>query len=246
MPTIADAVAAYERQDYAAARAVAAGLLPANHPQAHYLLGLMHSYGEGGLADPAAAAGHFRAAADIGHPGAMFSLAALYAQGRGVDQNYAEAKHWYTRAAEAGNPDGLYQLGVMHQYGQGVPADLDVAAAHWERAAAAGQPRAMMTLGRLYAAGRPGRAAEPGRAAFWFFQAWQAGEDEAERDIVQVRQALEDAAAAGDPTAQNALGLILRFGHDDPAAAREWFDRAAAQGHEEAGRMLAYLSERGS
>lgn len=245
MPTINEAVAAYERADFPAARAAAAALLPSNHPQAHYLLGLMDSYGEGGPADPAAAASHFRHAADAGHPGAMFSLAALYAQGRGVPQNYADAKGWYTRAAEAGNPDGLFQLGVMHRHGQGVPADADAAAALWERAAAAGQPRAMLALGRLYAEGAEGRAADPGLAAYWFFQAWQAGEDDAEHDIVGVREALETAADGGSASAQLALGLLLCFGHDDPAAAAPWFDLAAGQDHPEGVRMLAYLYETG-
>ncbi|MBX9585174.1 MAG: sel1 repeat family protein, partial [Gemmataceae bacterium] len=243
MPTIADAVAAYERADFAAARELAAGLLSSGHPQAHYLLGLMDSYGEGGPADPAAAATHFRAAA--GHPGAMFNLAALFAQGRGVPQSFADAKAWYTRAAEAGNPDGLYQLGVMHEHGQGVPADLDAAAALWERAAAAGQPRAMLALGRLYADGGPGRSVDPGLAAYWFFQAWQAGEDEAEHDIIRVREALEAAADGGSASAQLALGLLLCFGHDDPAAAAPWFDLAAGQDHPEGVRMLAYLYETG-
>ncbi|MBX9625455.1 MAG: sel1 repeat family protein [Gemmataceae bacterium] len=245
MPSIADAVAAYERHDFAAARSLAAALLPSNHTQAHYLLGLMHSYGEGGPADPASAASHFRAAADAGHPGAMFNLAALFAQGRGVPQSFAEARAWYARAAEAGNPDGLYQLGVMHQHGQGVPADLDAAAAHWERAASAGQPRAMTALGRLYADGGPGRSVDPGLAAYWFFQAWQAGEDEAEHDIIHVRDALEAAADGGSASAQLALGLVLCFGHDDPAAAAPWFDLAAAQDHPEGVRMLAYLYETG-
>ena len=245
MPSIADAIAAYERHDFGAARAIAAALLPSGHPQAHYLLGLLHSYGEGGPADPAAAAAHFRHAADAGHPGAMFSLAALHAQGRGVAPSFADARTWYARAAEAGNPDGLYQLGVMHEQGQGGPPDLGAAAAHWERAAAAGHPRAMTALGRLYADGGPGRSVDPGLAAYWFFQAWQAGEDEAEHDIVRVRDALHGAADAGSASAQLALGLLLCFGHDDPASAAPWFDLAAAQDHPEGVRMLAYLYETG-
>jgi TPR repeat protein len=103
----------------------------------------------------------------------------------------------------------------------------------------------MQHLGRLYAHGHAGRPKDPGIAAHWYFRSWQAGNNDVEADIIRVRQDLEDVAEAGFATAQNALGLILFFGHDDAEAAAPWFEKAAAAGHPEALRMLGYLFDSG-
>lgn len=110
--------------------------------------------------------------------------------------------------------------------------------------AAAGEPVAMYLLGRLAADRDSDRPRDPGLAGYWLFRAWQGGVD-AETDLVRVRADLEAAAAAGEPVAQTALGLILTFGEDAPAAARPWFEKAAAQDHAEAARMLGYLHGEG-
>ncbi|HXD86645.1 MAG TPA: tetratricopeptide repeat protein, partial [Urbifossiella sp.] len=86
---------------------------------------------------------------------------------------------------------------------------------------------------------------DPGLAAYWYFQAWQAGLDAVEQDIIRVRAELEAAAENGSAEAQNALGLLLCFGHDDPFTAAIWFERAAEQNHPEALRTLGYLAEGG-
>ena len=135
----------------------------------------------------------------------------------------------------------MVQLGRMDAAGEFAPADWSQAAQWWEKAAARGNGAAMLLLGRLHVDGIAGRAIDPGLAAHWFFQAWQAGENEAEQEIIRGRSALEEAARNGSANAQNALGLILCFGHDDPTSAAEQFERAAAQDHPESLRMLAYL-----
>ena len=111
--------------------------------------------------------------------------------------------------------------------------------------ARSGDPNAMQILGRWHAAGEAGCGRDPGLAAYWFFQAWQSGLDEAETDIIQVRADLEAAADVGSAEAQNALGLLLCFGHDEPAAAVVCFEMAAAQNHPEALRTLGFLYEGG-
>ena len=244
MPTIHDAVRAWQANDFVAARALCAALADTD-PHARYMLGSMASFGQGGPADPSAAAAEYRAAADAGHAVAAYCLGALYAQGRGVPPDLAEARRWYETAAAAGEPAALFRLGTMHATGEGVEADLAAARRWWERAAAAGHPGAMQALGRLYVAGEGGYPRDPGRAAEWFFRAWQGGQDDAEQDIIRVREALEDAAEGGAAAAQNALGLLFCFGHDDPAVAAAWFDRAAEQGYPEALRMLATLVAEG-
>lgn len=110
--------------------------------------------------------------------------------------------------------------------------------------AQAGEPVAMYLLGRLAADHDSDQPRDPAVAATWFFKAWQGGVD-AEQDIVRIRAELEAAVQAGSPVAQNALGLILMFGEDDPATARPWFEDAAAQNHPEALRMLGYIHGEG-
>ena len=111
--------------------------------------------------------------------------------------------------------------------------------------ARAGDCAAMQQLGRWHAAGVIGCTRDPGLAAYWFFQAWQRGFDAAEQDIILVRADLEVAAESGSAEAQNALGLLLCFGHDEPAAAADWFETAATQNHPEALRSLGSMSESG-
>ena len=123
--------------------------------------------------------------------------------------------------------------------------DFVPARTHCAQLARNGDARAMQLLGRWHATGDAGCARDSGLAAYWYFQAWQSGLDEAESDIIRIRADLEAAAESGSAEAQNALGLLLCFGHDEPAAAAEWFERAASQNHPEALRSLGYLYEGG-
>ncbi|HEX4611374.1 MAG TPA: tetratricopeptide repeat protein [Urbifossiella sp.] len=119
--------------------------------------------------------------------------------------------------------------------------ELPAARAAAARLAKAGDPRAMRLLGHLHLDGGNPSADDVGLAGYWFFQAWQAGLDEAERDIIRVREPLEKAATeGGSAEARVALGLMLMFGHDAPEAAADFFRAAADQGHPEALRMLAF------
>ncbi len=244
MPTIQDAIRALQSNDFPTARRICAELASAD-AHAQYLLGSMISHGQGGPADPATAAIHYARAAETGHPVAQYCLGGLYATGRGVPQDRDAALRWYRLAADSGYPEAMVHLGRMHASGESGPVDLVEAGRWWEKAAARGSGPAMLLLGRLHADGSGGRSHDPGLAAHWFFQAWQAGENEAEQEIIRGRVALEEAAQGGSASAQNALGLILCFGHDDPTAAAEVFEYAAAQNHPESLRMLAYLLSEG-
>ena len=244
MPTIQDAIGALQAQDYSTARDVCTTLAD-TEPHARYLLASMISHGQGVPADPVSAATHYRLAADAGHPIARHCLGGLYAAGRGVPQDHSQAAIWFRLAADDGFPDAMVRLGLAHTKGEGVPVDPIAAMTWWERAAARGSGPAMMLIGRAHATGPGGAPPDPGLAAEWFFKAWQAGENEAEQEIIRTRVALEAAANAGSATAQNALGLIYCFGYDDPATATDWFEQAAIQNHPEALRMLGYLLSEG-
>ena len=63
-------------------------------------------------------------------------------------------------------------------------------------------------------------------------------------DYHKAHAVLLQPAEAGDPAAQNMLGVILkdgRLGEKDPDAARVWFEKAALQGHGKACHNLAEL-----
>src|SRR5262245_5156171 len=102
MPTVDDAITAWEAKDYATARAICAELAEKD-PHARYMLGSMISFGQGGDPDPAEAVKHYRIAADKGHIVARLCMGSAYARGAGVPQDFVEALRWYKLAAENGN-----------------------------------------------------------------------------------------------------------------------------------------------
>jgi uncharacterized protein len=238
------AIQAYQAKDYATARALCSRLAEQGQPHARYLLGVMHSFGEGGPSDPAEAARHYRVAAENGHVVAAYSLAALYALGRGVQQDPAEAMRWYRQAAEGGDADALFKVGVMHANGEGVTKDLREAVKWWRQAADKGQATAMLFLGHALQSADSGEA-DPVIAATWYLKAWQAGNKEAVPRIVKLMPALEEAANAGSATAQHALGVIQKFGYNKPEEAIRRLGQAAEQDHPEALRLLAFCCQNG-
>ncbi len=238
------AVAAYQENDFAQARLLATQAADTGESQAHYLLGVMHSFGNGGPPDPVTAAGHYRVAAESGHAAAAYCLAALYAQGRGVAQDFAEALRWYRRAADAGDVDALFKIGVMYASGEGMAANLAEAQRWWRQAARKEQPDALLFLGHLAARGELGER-DPLAAAEWYLKAWQAGSDHAAAALAALTPVLERAADEGSATAQNALGVLHKFAREDHKAAARRFAQAAAQDHPEALRLLAHCHEHG-
>ena len=155
-----DAVAAYERGDYATAARLYLPLAEQGSAQAQYSLGFMYATGRGVAQDNAAAISWYRKAAELGHASAQNNLGVIYAAGQGVPQDHAEAARWYRRAAEQGNALARNNLGFMYANGQGVPQDYAEAAKWFGQAAAQGDASAQYNLGLFYASGRgvaPGR-----------------------------------------------------------------------------------------
>ena len=85
--TFDEAVAAYDRGDYATA--VRGFLVHAEqgHASAQYDLGVMYNYGWGVPEDDAEAVRWYRLAAEQGHASAQYNLGAMYANGEGVPEN---------------------------------------------------------------------------------------------------------------------------------------------------------------
>lgn len=124
--------------------------------------------------------------------------------------------------AASGEAQAQLRLGLLYYHGHGV-RESDALALQWfERAARQGLAEAQFHLGNMYAYGLVPPAAEADAdrlAALWYFEA----------------------ARQGHAAAQYSLGILFLTGsgvQQDPAEARKWIERAAAQGLADA---LTYL-----
>lgn len=134
-----DAMAAYERSDYATAFRLWKPLAERGEPRAQHNLGVMYDYGRGIPQDSTQALKWYRRAAGQGIPEAQHNLGLMYAYGQGVPPDFPEAAKWYRRAAEQGMPDSQVNLGVLYYNGQGVPRNY-VLAHMWLSLAASKYP----------------------------------------------------------------------------------------------------------
>lgn len=121
--TYEEALAAYQRGDYATAYRGLRIHAAQGNASAQIYLGFMYVTGTGIPQDRAEAAKWFRKAADQGNAIAQFNLGLMYNKGEGVSQDHAEAVKWYRKAADQGDADAQSYLGLMYYKGQGVPQD---------------------------------------------------------------------------------------------------------------------------
>ena len=132
-----EAVAAYERGDYATALREIQPLAEQGDAVAQYNLGLMYDEGQGVPQDYEAAAQWYRRAAEQGYAAAQSNLGVMYAKGQGVLKDDKAAVQWLRRAAEQGLAEAQFNLGLMYAKGEGVPQDY-VHAHLWANIAASG------------------------------------------------------------------------------------------------------------
>jgi tetratricopeptide (TPR) repeat protein len=90
-----DAVAAYERGDYATAYRLFKPMAEQGHAEAQYNLGGMYAEGRGVPQDYGKAVKWFRKAAEQGHAEAQYNLGGMYFGGRGVPQDFVLAHMWF-------------------------------------------------------------------------------------------------------------------------------------------------------
>jgi len=115
-----------------------------------FALGLLHHYGEGGLArDCTQAVAFYHLAAAQGLDGAQCGLGGMYGNGLGVDEDLAEALRLYQLAAAQGLPAALFAVAYCHENGYGVAADVAEAICWYRRAQAAGDATAAGMLREL-------------------------------------------------------------------------------------------------
>jgi TPR repeat protein len=116
------ALAAYEAGEYRAARAQLKPLADRGSAVAETLLGVMAAKGQGGAADPAAAAGWWLRAANRGYAPAQLALAKALAEGRGVAADPHAALVWAELAADDSTPAGPEARRFADALSQGLDA----------------------------------------------------------------------------------------------------------------------------
>jgi hypothetical protein len=97
-----EAIAAYERGDYASAMRLLRPLAEQGDASAQSDLGFMYKWARGVPQNYAEAMKWFRKAADQGHDRGQFNLGTMYRDGYGVPQDFVEAVKWFRKAAEQG------------------------------------------------------------------------------------------------------------------------------------------------
>lgn len=135
-----DAVAAYERGNYAAAVVEFRSLAEKGSAKAQFNLGFMYNRGDGVAQNYAESVKWFLKAAEQGDVMAQYSLGGVYFRGEGVAQNYAEAVKWFRMAADQGDSFAQVDLGFIFGSGTGVPTNYVQAYMWYSLAKARGNP----------------------------------------------------------------------------------------------------------
>lgn len=222
-PQFKEAMRAWQRADYEAARILLLPLAEQGDALALNNLGVMYEKGYGVAKDDAEAVKWYRKAAEQGNTKAQFSLGVMCANGRGVARDDAEASAWYLKAAQQGHAEAQYNVGLRYMNGRGVEKNPAEAAVWYRRSAEQGYAKAQVNLGLLYSKGE-GVAKDDSESVKWY----------------------RLAAEQGNATAQNNLGLKLLNGRGaspDPLAATMWLSLAAEGGDKNAAARLIKLEQ---
>lgn len=163
VPTVAEAVAAYKRRDYATAFKGFRFHAERGDGAAQANLGILYANGWGVVRNDAEAVRWYRKAARQGYANAQTNLGVMYDSGRGVRQNLGEALRLYRLAAAQGEPYAQNNLGNMYANGRGVARNDKEAERWYRKAARQGHADAQASLERIVDAGRknPGFVTPP-------------------------------------------------------------------------------------
>ena len=102
-----DGLAAFNRQDYAAALAKWRRAAQQGDALAQYGVGLMYDEGKGVAQDYKESVRWYQQAAQQGYAKAQYNLGISYGKGEGVAQNYLRAHMWLNLAAIGGDADAV-------------------------------------------------------------------------------------------------------------------------------------------
>ncbi|MFM8457975.1 MAG: tetratricopeptide repeat protein, partial [Chthoniobacterales bacterium] len=198
--------------------------------------------------DPAESVKLFTAAAQQGDRRAMLALGKQLAKGGGVRRADLDgAAMWFKKAADAGDAEGMLYYGECLELGKGVPQNLPAAAALYSKAVALGDVAAKSKLGNMYRNGLGVPKVDQAEAFRLFQEAAADGFLEAQGNLgvmyingesvppdpAKAVALWKDGAEKGDPHCMHLYAMSLEggaLGRPDPAAAREWYIKAARAG----------------
>lgn len=148
--------------------------------------------------------------AEHGHPPAQYTLGYRYLAGEGMPKDTRKAAEWLQKATDNGDAKAKTLIGILYYVGDGVQKDLSKAESYLAPGADAGDKLAQNYLGNLY-----------------FDQ----------KRFQDALRYFEASANQGEKRAQYALGVMYANGlgvETDYVEAEKWYRKAAAQGHEDA------------
>jgi hypothetical protein len=192
---------------------------------AQFQLGRAYYRGTGMPKDEKTALAWIEKSASQGNIDAITSVGFFHAQGIGVEKSEAKAVEWFRKGAEEGSAICKLNLGLLLRQGDTIQPSSDESLRLMHEAAEAGSVEAQSYLGQLYFMGD--RYLKP--------------------DYAKAKPYALRAAEAGDPAAQNIMGILSRDGlgpsaeGQDPAAAEKWFRQAAEQNEVKAQANLAHF-----
>jgi len=256
-----DAIAAYDRGDYATAMRLLRPLADQGDSDSQYKLGFMYEWGLGVSQDSAEAVNWLRKAAEQGHANAQYNLGIMYDGGSpDIPQDKEEAARWHAeavkgfrKAADQGEAQAQNDLGFMYEQGLGVSRDYTEAANWYRKAAEQGEIAAIHALGRMYKQGL-GVEQNYAEAVKWYRKSADAGLSWGQYNLglmyregqgvpqsyVEAAKWFRKAADQADARAQNDLGIMYETGQgvaQNYAEAAKWYRKAA-----EAGRAIAQIN----
>jgi len=259
-----DAVAAFNRADFATALRGLRPLADRGNGTAQSKLGFMFELGLGVPENYVEAIKWHLKAATQGEIDSQIALGRIYGTGQSVPRNYAEAARWYRKAADQGNLTGQSNIGLMYDQGRGVAQNYAEAAKWYRKAADQGDPSGQVNLGLLYLQGH-GVPQDYAEARKWFLKAAEQGRATAQfrlgvmyenadgvaQDYAEAMKWYRKAADRGDATAPLMIGAMYDNGKGvskNDGEALKWYRMAADRGHATAQLFLGdiYASGKGT
>lgn len=228
-----------------------------NDPHAQVLLGKHF----GKLKDYVQALKWLHKAADQHDPEAQDILSTCYYMGLGTPKDFSKAFDYARKAAEQGYIDAFAHLGVFYQMGHGVEKNVETGFQYFMKAAEQGDVIAQNNVAFCYLKGL-GTTQSETLAIEWFQKAALQGENDAQlflasvyregthgvkRDPDKAAEYYRMAAEQGNAVAQCELANYEATVRHNMAQAVQWYQRAAAQGDDEALEKLGscYLAGQG-
>jgi len=229
------------------------------HRVAQFYMGIYYDFGYIFDKDLKKAAYWYEKAANQGQKNAQYNLANMYHSGRGIPQNREKAFELYRKAAEQGHSKSQYKVGLYHDEGYISEPNYRKASQWYEKAAMEDHIKAQRNLGFVYW-GYGDKSMKDLEKAEWCFLMASLQEDirsMVELGLLYVYQGdqgkgqlyfdrgyywLNQAAYEGNARAMYLVGLMYAKGSGmkkDLPQAEKWFHKAAAEGSEDAKKILA-------